>query len=280
MNRKEFTKILNNRLKVCKGVLSRKGGVYATGMDRLSNFKSAGMLLNCTPERALQGMMTKHIVALNDFIARLDTNEVTPLAEWEEKIGDIINYLILLEAVVRERSNFPAVLPTNKSKINPSCGPDGAAGPAHTQPKSQCSKKTDTNQKVIAPLATNQTTGTPELPGMSQEVLPGLEEIAAPLTMDIETVTIDAKTFTLPTTDGKHWKEAIEVPAEGMKVRIAAIDVGDVYWERRDEFVGQQCTALQLTKDADYTDSGWFYGSVIYKKATVTFARVKLEIQV
>jgi len=104
MNRKYFNKLVNNRLKHCKNVLTHKADVYASQADRFSNFKTAARMLECTPEKALEGFMTKHYVALHDFIDTLDTDyPMLHLDEWHEKIGDIINYLLLLEGLVTER---------------------------------------------------------------------------------------------------------------------------------------------------------------------------------
>ena len=81
-------------------VLRSKAAEYAHGGDRLSNFKDAAAMNGCTPEQALWGFVTKHIIALKDFIK---SGETRPLEQWEEKIGDIQNYMVLLEALLSER---------------------------------------------------------------------------------------------------------------------------------------------------------------------------------
>jgi len=103
MNAQEFEDIiLTNRLFLTEKVLGSKADEYARG-DRLSNFKKAAQLMNCTPEKALFGFVAKHIVALSDFVNDLDSGVNQTPEKWVEKIGDIINYMILLEALVIER---------------------------------------------------------------------------------------------------------------------------------------------------------------------------------
>lgn len=85
-----------------RATLMVKAAEYARG-DRLSNFKLAGARLECTPERALEGMMEKHLTSIHDLIRDIDRGVVAPVDQWREKIGDARNYLILLEGLVSER---------------------------------------------------------------------------------------------------------------------------------------------------------------------------------
>lgn len=101
MDSKVFNSIVNNRIRRIKTVLATKAKEYARE-DRLHNFKRAGVIAGLTPEAALMGMFLKHIVSILDMV---DTIEAQPqsLGTWDEKIGDAINYLILLEALTFER---------------------------------------------------------------------------------------------------------------------------------------------------------------------------------
>jgi hypothetical protein len=108
MNHKWFDEILEDRISKIRKVLSKKAGEYSSGDDRLHNFKRAAAL-NCeTPEKALAGMLTKHIVSIYDMIDDLDSMSCPDYAVWDEKLGDAINYCILLEALISERihNNF------------------------------------------------------------------------------------------------------------------------------------------------------------------------------
>jgi hypothetical protein len=98
MNAEQFEIILENRLHAIQTTLGKKAKEYAIG-DRLYNFKRAAEILRCTPQRALVGMFMKHLVSVLDLVE-------CSLASTEylinEKIGDAINYLILLEAILKE----------------------------------------------------------------------------------------------------------------------------------------------------------------------------------
>jgi hypothetical protein len=96
----EFQEVLKSRLEATERVLGIKALEYAKG-DRLHNFLRAGALLRCTPEKALLGFLTKHLVSVVDMVEDLDKGVSNPIPVWEEKIGDAINYLVLLEACIK-----------------------------------------------------------------------------------------------------------------------------------------------------------------------------------
>ena len=86
--------------------LIQKGKEYTRGKDRLSNFKGMAAMLDCGPERALLGAWAKHLQSIFDMISDLESDNIrqhASLAQWDEKIGDVINYLILLRALIEER---------------------------------------------------------------------------------------------------------------------------------------------------------------------------------
>lgn len=95
MDTKRFNELVDEVLSECRKTLVIKAGEYATD-DRLHNFKVAGRLNDCSGSEALWGMVTKHIVSLKD-ITRSDQS--FKRAFLQEKIGDVINYCILLFAL-------------------------------------------------------------------------------------------------------------------------------------------------------------------------------------
>lgn len=101
MDLMEFAVVVNARIDSIRKILGAKAQEYAFG-DRLSNFKRAAAMLENKPEEALLGMMAKHWVSVMDMIDNLGNREFS-LETWNEKIGDSINYLILLEALIIER---------------------------------------------------------------------------------------------------------------------------------------------------------------------------------
>lgn len=100
MDSKTFETLMEQQFDRCRGILCQKAKEYATE-DRLHNFHVAADLRGCTPEQALAGMMVKHTVSIYDM-CEATQNEVFPIELWQEKITDSINYLLLLNAMVRE----------------------------------------------------------------------------------------------------------------------------------------------------------------------------------
>lgn len=115
MNKKDFNDLLEARIIKTRNVLEAKNAEYASDTDKLHNFKRAGKMLRCSPEKALIGMWTKHIISILDMMDELEKKCGTSancfpsldpdeyIGTIEEKIGDAINYLILLEALIKER---------------------------------------------------------------------------------------------------------------------------------------------------------------------------------
>ena len=98
MNQKDFDALLQDIIKDTTETLGLKGKEYGFG-DRLHNFKTAAIHAKNTPEQALWGMAMKHLVSVEDLIeGRLENTRKNV----REKIGDLRNYLILLEAVLED----------------------------------------------------------------------------------------------------------------------------------------------------------------------------------
>ena len=98
MNATTFERLFEEQVNRSRSVLVSKAKEYATE-DRLHNFKVAAALEGKTPEQALAGMMAKHTVSVYDMAS---SGLVYPIELWQEKITDHINYLFLLNAIVRE----------------------------------------------------------------------------------------------------------------------------------------------------------------------------------
>ena len=98
MNTTTFERLFEEQVNRSRSVLVSKAKEYATE-DRLHNFKVAAALEGKTPEQALAGMMAKHTVSVYDMA---ESGLAYPIELWQEKITDHINYLFLLNAIVRE----------------------------------------------------------------------------------------------------------------------------------------------------------------------------------
>lgn len=98
MTENEFAHVLEGRIDEMRRVLGVKSGEYTSNKDRLGNFKDAARMLRCNPSQALIGMLAKHLVSIFDLVN--SSVAVKPgLPIWSEKIGDAINYLVLLYAL-------------------------------------------------------------------------------------------------------------------------------------------------------------------------------------
>jgi hypothetical protein len=107
MTPEDFNKLASTIYEASANVLLKKCVEYSKPTDRLANFKRAGWFMDCSPEKALLGMLTKHMVSIYDMVDEIDDyeNEASPhrtLEAWDEKILDAINYLILLRALIAE----------------------------------------------------------------------------------------------------------------------------------------------------------------------------------
>lgn len=113
MNDETFKKVVQNRIELIEAVLTSKGKEYGRE-DRLHQFKVAAVDLECSPERALQGMAIKHDISVRCMIKDINYHGAVFTEDYiNEKIGDAINYLILLEALMRERYEL---IPIKKKK--------------------------------------------------------------------------------------------------------------------------------------------------------------------
>lgn len=126
MTRKEFTtSVVEPRLELIKKVLVAKGTEYGADKSAFHNFTNATQLsFHSTPQGVAWEFMCKHLQSIKDMIDdRQELGKIPSKALVEEKIGDAINYLILLEGMFQEDINYqdaPTVLnkSTTYDKIN------------------------------------------------------------------------------------------------------------------------------------------------------------------
>jgi len=96
----EFTAVLENRIALIKKVLDSKRAEYAASGCRMENFNCAADMLGCSRQQALIGMFAKHMVSILDIVKHWDMRQPSvPMIE--EKIGDAVNYLVLLESMMK-----------------------------------------------------------------------------------------------------------------------------------------------------------------------------------
>lgn len=107
MNVERFNEIVEEVLGHCKETLVKKADDYARDYDRLNNFKAVSQQTGVMPEHVLLVWQSKHANAVKDFIEDIKSKEKKRTREeWKEKIGDIINYNILLLALLEDEKNI------------------------------------------------------------------------------------------------------------------------------------------------------------------------------
>lgn len=102
MDSLKFNEVIENRILKIREVLTSKGKEYASNVDRLHNFKMASKITRTNDAQALLGMMVKHLVSIIDMVEEFD-DKIFKKKYIDEKMGDAINYLILLEALFIEK---------------------------------------------------------------------------------------------------------------------------------------------------------------------------------
>jgi len=104
MNRRDFKKIIDKRVEyIYATITGSKNKEYASEEDVFHNFYLAGRMMGVEPEKALLFFKAKHDVSIQDIIDKLP--DIVDQKVYKEKIGDIINYMFLLEGLLDERYN-------------------------------------------------------------------------------------------------------------------------------------------------------------------------------
>jgi hypothetical protein len=103
MNGKEFDIVVEERLKKTVATLLVKAKEYRRNDDAMHNFDKAAQLGNTTREKALWGFALKHYVSFMDILDDMDKGHLPTESHIDEKIGDLINYLILCEASIKDK---------------------------------------------------------------------------------------------------------------------------------------------------------------------------------
>jgi hypothetical protein len=85
-----------------RDTLASKAKEYARE-DRLYNFKRGAAFLGSTPESVCVGFLMKHVVSVMDIVEDLAKGKLPPREFVNEKLGDTINYFVLLEALLEDR---------------------------------------------------------------------------------------------------------------------------------------------------------------------------------
>jgi len=105
MKDKEFQEILQQRLKKIEQTLGQKAKEYAAEGDKLHNFNVGARITGQIREKVLWGFALKHYISFMDILDDMELGKLPSEAMVDEKIGDLINYLVLVEASIKDKLN-------------------------------------------------------------------------------------------------------------------------------------------------------------------------------
>ena len=105
MSEQDFDILVQQRIQKIGSTLIEKGKEYRRDNDPLHNFRKAAKVQNTTEEKALWGFAVKHYVSFLDILNDIEKGFLPKEEVVDEKIGDLINYLILCEASIKEKIN-------------------------------------------------------------------------------------------------------------------------------------------------------------------------------
>ncbi len=103
MTTEDFNILVENRCRLIQQVLAKKAVEYAANDNRLHNFDVGVQLSGQSRENVIRGMMLKHEISVLDIIDNLKDGIIPTVEMVDEKLGDWINYLILLEASIKDK---------------------------------------------------------------------------------------------------------------------------------------------------------------------------------
>lgn len=99
----EFDHVIRRRIGMIQAILMAKEKEYASSNDRLSNFKDGAALMDSDQVFACWAYLCKHLASVRKMVIEFTSEGIVPDALMvDEKVGDLINYLILLEGIFKE----------------------------------------------------------------------------------------------------------------------------------------------------------------------------------
>jgi hypothetical protein len=103
MKDREFQEVLQQRLKKIEQTLGQKAKEYAAEGDKLHNFNVGARITGQIREKVLWGFALKHYISFLDILDNVEKGKLPTEEMVDQKIGDLINYLVLVEASLKDR---------------------------------------------------------------------------------------------------------------------------------------------------------------------------------
>lgn len=102
MNARHFEEYSKGLLERCWNVLFSKSKEYASDVDRLANFKQPVSMMDSNPAEVCLWYDMKHVASLSKIVREIKDGQLPTQEMLEEKIGDYLNYGLLLYACIME----------------------------------------------------------------------------------------------------------------------------------------------------------------------------------
>ena len=117
MNYENFEQMAMNSLAEIMERFHDKNKEYASTEDVFSNFRKAagGLSYHCKEEKVAWEYAVKHLQSLKDMIA--SDNPAGP-EMIDEKIGDVIAYMLLIKGMLYKRANYNPTYPNFNTTFN------------------------------------------------------------------------------------------------------------------------------------------------------------------
>lgn len=103
MLEKDFNGVVKNRLDSTLNLLVVKGKEYRRNDNVFHNFEQAARISGSTREKAMWGFALKHEVSFWDILNDLEKGILPSVSVLEEKIGDLVTYLCIMEASIKDK---------------------------------------------------------------------------------------------------------------------------------------------------------------------------------
>lgn len=112
MRQEEFEVVVKDTMDAINQLLLIKGGEYAGSDDRLANFKRGELRTGAHPFQVLWIYLSKHIDSVETYIKDIATGKTRTRSEpIEGRLDDIINYCILMKALIKEKETENSQVP-------------------------------------------------------------------------------------------------------------------------------------------------------------------------
>lgn len=103
MTEEQFDKIIEETLKDIRETLLVKGKEYRRNNDPFHNFNKGVEITGKTREEVIWGFALKHFISIQDIKVDVKNGFVPNLELLNEKYNDLIIYLLIEKASIRER---------------------------------------------------------------------------------------------------------------------------------------------------------------------------------